>query len=262
MPKIPRIISKTNIYHIMCRGNNKSDIFFDDDDYNYYLEILKRIKKRDKYLIFAFCLMKNHVHLLIDAKESSISKIMQKINLIYVIYINKKYQRIGHLFQGRFKSEPVENENYLLTAVRYIHNNPVKGEITSFPVDYKWSSYHDFLKKGTETRSMCPLTDTDFILNLFNNSIEKFIEYTLEKNDDNLIEMNDERIYQITSVKDGEKFINDFLKNNNIDLISINVISNVDIRNKLIRELKEKSSFSIISISKLLGVGTKIVRRA
>ena len=125
MSRQKRDRSSTGVYHIMLRGINRGDIFLEDDDKDVFLNILLQKKSKGEYTLHAYCLMDNHLHLLIQEKKDDIARIMKRIGITYVSYFNKKYQRIGPLFQDRYKSEKVENDGYLLTAMRYIHNNPV-----------------------------------------------------------------------------------------------------------------------------------------
>ena len=110
MPRQVRQISKSQIYHVITRGNERRNIFLDDEDKKRFMDILCE-KKRDKeYVLYAFCLMDNHVHLIIREGTDTISRIMKRINTGYAYYFNKKYKRVGHVFQDRFKSEAIESE--------------------------------------------------------------------------------------------------------------------------------------------------------
>jgi len=135
-----RKLSSTNIYHVICRGNNRNIIFQDDQDNMVYIYILKEVNKKHNFLICAYCLMKNHVHLLLDMKNESISTVMKKINHRYAVYYKYKYHTIGRLYQSRFRSECIENDEYFSTVFEYIHNNPVKAEFVKSQEYYKWSS--------------------------------------------------------------------------------------------------------------------------
>ena len=116
--------SSTGIYHVMLRGVNRQQIFLDKEDCTYFLESLYVCKQISRFKLYAYCLMGNHVHLLINAKEEPVDMIMRRLGSKYVYWYNSKYERIGHLFQNRFKSEPVETDTYFLTVLRYIHMNP------------------------------------------------------------------------------------------------------------------------------------------
>lgn len=129
------------LYHIICRGNNQQKIFRYKRDYRYYLLLLKKAKQKYNFKIFAYVLMPNHIHLMIERGDSSLSKIMHEVNTAYASYFNKKYKRSGHLFQGRFQSIIVNKESYFWELSRYIHLNPVRADLASRPEDYPWSSY-------------------------------------------------------------------------------------------------------------------------
>ncbi|WP_245983580.1 transposase [Ammoniphilus oxalaticus] len=119
-------------YHIMCRGNRRHDIFRDDEDREYYLSILLHVQSKFPHLLHSYCLMTNHVHLQIQTKDDSISKIMKRINMLYSIYVNRKYNVVGYLFQGRYRSELIDSDAYQLETSRYIHLNPWLRSIISW----------------------------------------------------------------------------------------------------------------------------------
>lgn len=129
----------------MLRGNDKRTIFIDNEDRKRFISTLFEKAAEENIRIYAYCLMSNHVHLLLHEKDANIARLMKRINVSFVYYFNKKYKRVGHLFQDRFKSEIVDNDNYLLAAVRYIHNNPAKAGMVSLPEKYLWSSYNDYI---------------------------------------------------------------------------------------------------------------------
>lgn len=168
MPRAIRQKSQTGIYHLILRGNNKQVIFEDDEDAKKFLETLKNYKNKAGYQIYAYCLMSNHIHLLIKEGIEDLSKIMRRIGPSFVYWYNLKYERIGHLFQDRYKSEAIENERYLLAVLRYIHQNPTKANIVKNVADYKWSSYKEYLGKSE-------LVDQEFILRIFNENRQKAI---------------------------------------------------------------------------------------
>ncbi len=139
-------------YHITSRGNLKGKIFFQAGDKERFLEILKRTKDKYEYFLHAYALMDNHYHLLIETPKANISQIMQNINTSYTVFVNKKYQRSGHLFQGRFKGIIVDKEAYLVTLSRYIHLNPVRAKKAEKPEKSRWTSYRAYItsKAGDE----------------------------------------------------------------------------------------------------------------
>lgn len=140
MPRAARRKSATGIYHVLARGINQQRIFEDDDDYAAYLQILARVKRESPFVLYAYCLMDNHIHLLIGEDEAPLSRVVQRIGVAYAYRYNKKHDRSGHLFQDRFKSMPIEDDAYFVTVLRYIHGNPVKAGLCRSPEQYRWSS--------------------------------------------------------------------------------------------------------------------------
>ena len=176
MSRLARSNSKirTNTYHILLRGINKQDIFIDKYDKDKFTKYLFETKEKYNYSIYSYVIMNNHVHLNIYDKEDSMSKIIHKLCTSYGMYFNKKYERVGHIFQNRFKSIGIDTEEYLLNLVRYIHRNPEKDGISKLN-KYKWSSYNEYINNSKF------ITDIDFILDLFDEdrkkAIEKFVQY-------------------------------------------------------------------------------------
>jgi len=154
-----RIEFSNAFYHITSRGNLRDKIFYEDGDRERFLEILKRTKERYGYLLHAYALMDNHYHLLMETPKANVSQIMQNINTSYTVYINKRYQRSGHLFQGRFKGIIVDKDEYLVTLSRYIHLNPVRAEIVQKPEGYRWTGYRAYTAKAVRD-SLVDIADT------------------------------------------------------------------------------------------------------
>ena len=153
MPRKARNKSTTGIYHVMMRGINHQVIFEDDEDNQYFISCLERmgfINGDDGSPLvqgctyYAYCLMSNHFHLLIREREEKIDQTLKRIADAYVYYYNRKYQRSGHLFKERFRSEPVDNMNYFTTLLCYIHQNPVKAGIVDNVADYAYSSWREY----------------------------------------------------------------------------------------------------------------------
>jgi putative transposase len=142
MPRRPRIIFPGIPLHIIQRGNNRQACFFADEDYLFYLDWLKEYAQGSGCLIHAFVLMTNHVHLLLTPSFSySAGELMKRLGQRYVQYVNKTYKRSGTLWEGRFRSSIVQQEEYLFSCQRYIEMNPVRAEIVKHPGEYRWSSY-------------------------------------------------------------------------------------------------------------------------
>jgi len=142
MPRKPRMYLANIPAHVVQRGNNRDACFFSDDDYLFYLDVLAEGLRRYHVKLHAYCLMTNHVHLLMTPEdELGISRVMQHIGRRYVQYINLTYKRSGTLWEGRHKASLVDADNYLLKCYRYIEMNPVAASMVDTPEQYRWSSY-------------------------------------------------------------------------------------------------------------------------
>jgi len=143
MARLPRFVIPGQPQHVIVRGNNRSEIFCADADYQFYLEKLQLACDKHDCKIHAYVLMTNHVHLLITPQEEDgLSKAIQMLGRYYVQYYNYTYQRTGTLWEGRYKATLIDSEAYLLTCMRYIELNPVRADMVSHPSEYPWSSYH------------------------------------------------------------------------------------------------------------------------
>lgn len=146
MARKPRVHFAGALYHVMCRGNQGQSIFKDDRDRERYLDFLKESQKRFGYQLYAYVLMGNHVHHLIEIGQTPLSKVMQNILFRYTRYWNRRHKKTGHLFQGRYKAILCDKESYLLELIRYLHLNPVRSKIVGDPGQYAWSSHGAYLK--------------------------------------------------------------------------------------------------------------------
>lgn len=142
MSRTARLLLENVCYHVISRGNQRQCIFNKDEDFMRYLDILKKCKKRFKVSLYAYCLMNNHVHLVLEVDPpATLSKAMQTINQSYARYYNYVYKKSGHLWQGRFKSFIINKDRYLFDCINYIESNPVRAKIVISPLFYQWSSY-------------------------------------------------------------------------------------------------------------------------
>lgn len=259
MPRIARDYSKIKVYHITIRGIDKQNIFFDEKDKNKFIEIVKSAKEKYEFDIYAYCLMDNHVHIVIYDKNEMISKIMQSIQISYVIYFNKKYERIGHLFQDRFFSKKVENREYLKMLCRYIHQNPLKAGISKTE-EYKWSSYQKYIKFNK-------LVDTKLLLSIFSQNIEeakkefiKFHNMNFDESKENEIkDMLEYEVYERLTDQQIEKCICEILNMKCIQEISRD---NMEIRNEKLSKLKCLKNVSVTQLSRVMGINRKMIERA
>jgi putative transposase len=141
MPRIARVCAIDFPHHITQRGNNRANVFFEDDDRKVYLETLLKYSQKCRFEIWSYCLMSNHVHILaVPKRGESLSRGIGGTNLVYTQYINRKYRRSGRLWQNRFFSTIIDEESYLWAVVRYIERNPVRAKLVDRAEDYHWSS--------------------------------------------------------------------------------------------------------------------------
>ncbi len=141
----PRLEIQGGLYHIITRGNNRQLIFGSDDDYRKLLLQLAHQKARLPFYLYAYCLMPNHIHLLIERQDDSISRVMQRLLTAYSQYHNRKHRKSGHLLQGRYKAILCQSDQYLAELVRYIHLNPVRAKMVRRPQDFPYSSHRAYL---------------------------------------------------------------------------------------------------------------------
>jgi putative transposase len=161
-------------YHIMLQGNNRQDIFLGNQDRRFFQSLLKGYKDRYGLKVYAYCLMANYVHLLIETAQPNLSKVMQGFNTAYTKYFNQKHNTIGHVFQGRYKALLVDKDNYMLELTRYIHLAPIREGLREKPWRYQWSSCPAYVE--SETRE--PLVDSDVVLKEFaKNRLKQSVRY-------------------------------------------------------------------------------------
>lgn len=204
MARKPRIEFEGALYHVVTRGNQRQRVFKGRDDYERYLKILETYKIQYHYFLYAYVLMGNHVHLLIETKETPLSKIIQGINQSYTIYFNKRYRMVGHLFQGRYKAILCEKDAYLLSLVKYIHLNPIRARVVKSLEEYPWSSHRYYVRKVKNEG----FVDTEQVLKIFSESKGKarrlYWDYMAGRDG-----VKREDVYSIVSqrVLGGEEFV-------------------------------------------------------
>ena len=142
MPRFPRNYLHTKYFHIITQGINKSHIFKNEIDKKYYIKIMYELRKEYSITIIAYCIMDNHMHMLLEAEKiEDLSKYMHKLNTKYGKYYNRVHKRVGYVFRDRYKSEGIYGEEQLYNCINYIYNNPVKAKICNSPEKYKYSNY-------------------------------------------------------------------------------------------------------------------------
>lgn len=251
MPRKRREFSLTGVYHVIFRGNGKSDIFYDDEDRFVFLDRVKDTMKKYNYEIYSYCLMSNHVHLVIRVKDEILSKSIQNLEVRYSVYFNKKYNRSGHLFQSRFFSQKVENLNYFLTLCKYVHRNPEKAGIEDTG-KYRWSSFKEYLNKET-------IINKKILLHYYNDDIDELKNHTLTNND--LEDIYNYSEYELISkLSDGE--LSEIISKK-FELKNASDISELskDSRDKIIKDLKEIKGTGITQISRVTRISSYYIKK-
>lgn len=248
MARQARIKSVTGIYHVMLKGLDGRNIFLDDSDRSIFMEKLNKARETGGFQLYAYCLMDNHVHLLIKEGEE-LGTSIKRITVGYVQLHNNKYGRTGHLFQNRFSSEAVEDERYLMRVVRYIHRNPLKAGMIARLEEYPWSSY-DKVIQAYERNS--PTLDIEIIKDYFPTAVD-FARFSEEENQDECLEINQK-------IRWCDSQLTDMLRHNS-EYQNLGELS-VEKRNQLIRQIQQETGSSIRQLSRVLGLGKMMVERA
>ncbi|MFA6433355.1 MAG: transposase [Elusimicrobiales bacterium] len=165
MPRKPRIFFENAHYHVTDRGNDKHDIFVDDLDRREYLKLLGQGKRDFGFLIPAYALLTNHVHLYLVTPKANLGEAMFWLNNTYSHYFNHRHGKSGHLFEGRYKYKLIQWDRYSMALARYIHLNPVRAGIVKSPEDYEWSSHRQYLAPWAGG-----LSDPSLVLDLFGST--------------------------------------------------------------------------------------------
>lgn len=198
MARKPRIHYHGAVNHVITRGNNKENIFYENADKAKYLDLLKKYMEKYDFLLYAYALMDNHLHLLIEVRDIPLSGIMQGLQLSYTQYFNKKYDRVGHVFQQRYKAVLCGKDDYLLTLIKYIHENPTKAGLSTL-LDYEWSSHKDYI------RAESALVSTGFVLDYFGNdsksAVKKYLQFMQDFQEEGMPKIKQAVQYQPTAPK-------------------------------------------------------------
>ena len=151
MARRPRVHFPGGLYHVISRGNQRQSIYKDDQDYRRFQTLLGEVVKRQSLTLYAYVLMPNHFHLLLELSRIPLAKAMQSLLYRYTRYYNGRYRKVGHLFQGRYRAILCDRDSYLMELIRYLHLNPVRGKLISDPARYRWSSHRDYLGGRSDT---------------------------------------------------------------------------------------------------------------
>lgn len=258
MPRVARLKGEFTTYHIILRGNEKKNIFLDSKDKERFLETLGKAKEKYNFLIYGYCLMNNHLHLIIYDNGNDISLIMKSLNVSYAIYFNRKYKRVGHLFQDRYKSEIVDNDRYLLELSKYIHNNPVKAGIVQEALQYRWSSFKQYVDRDVNDN----LLSTGKILGLVSNkesaAQREYYKYVCNSEENpkvtfkkGFMSAEEENRNYLSLINDAKGKINQMAHSQGLTVEEL--ISNRKLRDVAIKSLRKNTSLTLKEIGELLG---------
>lgn len=252
MARRARKESNTGFYHVLMRGNNKNWIFEKDK----YKSLMRNtiLKQEDSKLveIYAWCIMDNHVHLVLLAEKDNLSEALFNINRSFAMKYNKANRMVGHVFENRFKSECVEDDVYLKQVIRYVHNNPVKAKMVYSPELYKWSSYNDYIALKYQHQSV------NIIDSYFTESLAEFIEYHHIEEYDEYLELKEDR--DKFREEQAQKVISKYCEK--YQIISIMTIpENEELRSKIILEIKDKSHLPLRRIGEIMGMSYSRINR-
>ncbi|HQD91321.1 MAG TPA: transposase [Syntrophomonadaceae bacterium] len=248
MARQARIRSKTGVYHIMLRGINKNYICESIAEKEAFMERLFKAKEAANFKLYGYCLMDNHMHLLIgESEEIGIS--IKRITVAYAHWYNSEFARTGHLFENRFLSEPIESDGYLLNVLRYIHQNPVKAKIVERATEYLWSSYHQYLSAYQDQHTQI---NAELVKSYFPNGKE-FEDFMNTPNDDHYLDDN-------STTKYPDRVLREIIQKQ-IDIQKLKQLPTKE-RNKLINDWYERTGASIRQLSRVLDLGKTVIEKA
>ena len=256
MPREARQKSQSGIYHILMKCRDKQLLFYEEDDYNRFLETVSRYKEQTGIKVYGWCLMSNHVHLLIKEGREALSTTMKRLTVSYAWYHKSKYDVTGHLFQDRYRSENVETDEYLLTVTRYIHQNPVRTELADKCSDWRWSSCRGYYDMPYHPSS---LLDSEAVLSVMSaqreKAIEQFIEFNEAENKDECLE--DTYLKRVDDEQAEKKIM---------AISGVNKVSEIknfpkEERDRIIKAVKKADGITQRQIARLLGVSQSLVHR-
>ena len=242
----PRALAESGYYHITMRGNGKQILFEDAADHKVFLDYLSDALDKSQVDLHAWCLMSNHAHLVATDTENELSTVMRSLCARFAMRFNRSNGHVGHVFEGRFESFPIENETYLLRAVRYVHNNPVTAGLCVSPGDYPWSSYGEYVGESW-------LVNPAVVLDLL-DGVEGFKSFSEEKEDPGF------RPEQRHFISDEEAMA-----------VALRVLGGVspselkslpkEVRNEALRELRA-AGLTVKQLQRLTGLGKNTITRA
>lgn len=254
MARQARIHSPTNYYHIMARGNNREYIFNNPIYKRYYLEVLKEQVEEGLIEIAAYCIMDNHIHIVVEADMINLTKAMKSINIRFAMKINKQNNRVGHVFQDRYKSEVIYNDSHLQQVIRYVHNNPIKAKVSKTLDQYKWSSFNEYIS----TNEVINENQRRLVLSYYSNDVKKFINFHKEVDYNEYLEIKED--IETQRLDQAQNIIQNYFNQHGISETK-EISKNPHHLEMIIKNLLEKSKLSHRKIADLLEINRGDVHR-
>ncbi|MGV8153464.1 MAG: transposase [Alkaliphilus sp.] len=255
MVRLARQESDTGYYHIIMRGNNKNRIFKEEKNKLDFIKMLKNQEEEKRIQLLAWCIMDNHVHIVVKADIKDMSLAIKKINVKYAMRHNHKEGTIGHVFQDRFKSQPIETDEHLMQVIRYVHNNPIKAKMIEKIQNYNWSSYNYYYNKE-EVKSR---NQMQFVLKYFNNDLEEFAKFH-EVNDFNEYLDIKEDIMEYRMEK-AQDILDYYCKKYSMTKVK-ELNHDKEILKEIVEEIIEKSGLSLRKTAEFLKIPYSFVQQA
>ena len=257
-----RLVSDSGVYHVILRGVNKQDIFESDKDFLKFLGLMERVafpvdetghRIPPLLVIYAYCLMPNHVHLLVREQKCGISSAISWLAGTYAGYFNQKHEHVGHLFQGRFRSEVVNDWEYFLTLIRYVHQNPIAGGLVSNVRHYRWSSWREF-----DPEMVCdvPVCATASVYTKISFEVlSELVDTPLPKTQ-RIMDFDSDTGWRVSDEK-----VREFIKAE-FGIAEVSTIQHLDKeqRNEIVIKLLEFCG-NVMQISRVTGIGRGIISR-
>jgi len=272
MSRKPRLHYENALYHVIVRGNNKEYIFNNDIDKDEYLKRVSKYIEKYNATIYSYVIMDNHCHLLIEVSDIPIFKIMQLIQQTYTSWYNRNYKRSGHVFEQRYKSILVDKDSYLISLVRYIHQNPIRANMSD--INYCYSSHKDYIKGKSE---ICSVGE---VLSMFSDKKKSAIKLYTEFMDITDNEIKDKDIYDLSPSfeeikaeinnieiykKELAEIVDEFKKRYDVDIDMIKGRYKkgdiLELRNKFVIEVLNYKAMSQTELAEFLGISNHLISK-
>jgi len=246
MPRKARKDTSGRFFHIIVQGIGKERVFHDDNTKGYYLSCLQKYKELYPVKILGFCILDNHTHVLLSAKDTQeLSAYFKRVNSDYAMYYNRLNKRAGYVFRDRFKSEVIESIKYMTNCLAYIHNNPLKAGLVDVSEEYEWSSYSNYIKRTG-------IVDFDEALTLFDTSSQNIRAIMTELTLWNWLEHGDKEY------EDTEVVLKELLEKYKVGLTEVK--RNIALSKKIAEEIIERCGANVSNVAEILEIGKETLR--